>query len=147
MEAVEVNAGAWYLRALRDDDRLSDVPALTLLGVDRPAEYVAATDRGWADESQLTWAVCVPTTGELAAVVAEVSAYVAADTSADAVTTADNAAPMRSMLMERPLHGLCRFRPNLCRRDAYFFQQMQEGFGGILVQPNSSSTGGSGYES
>ena len=69
MEAVEVNAGAWYLRALRDDDRLSDVPALTLLGVDGPADYVAATDAGWADESCLTWAVCVPTTGELAALI------------------------------------------------------------------------------
>ncbi|MGB3708557.1 hypothetical protein [Gordonia sp. (in: high G+C Gram-positive bacteria)] len=69
MEAVEINAGAWYLRALRDDDRLSDVPALTLLGIDDPAGYVRDTDAAWADESSLTWAICVPTTGELAALI------------------------------------------------------------------------------
>ncbi|EGD56614.1 hypothetical protein [Gordonia neofelifaecis] len=69
MEAVEVNAGAWYLRALRHDDRLSDVPALELLGVTDPVGYIRAADAGWADESGLTWAVCVPTTGELAAVI------------------------------------------------------------------------------
>ncbi|MBM7366662.1 hypothetical protein [Gordonia hydrophobica] len=69
MEAVEVNAGAWYLRALRNDDRLSDVPALTLLGVGDPAGYVADADAAWDDESRLIWAVCVPTTGELAALI------------------------------------------------------------------------------
>lgn len=69
MEAVEINAGAWYLRALRNDDRLSDVPALTLLDVADPVDYVRVTDAAWADESALTWAICVPTTGELAALV------------------------------------------------------------------------------
>ncbi|WP_026919211.1 hypothetical protein [Gordonia shandongensis] len=69
MEPVEVNAGAWYLRALRDDDRLSDVRALRLLGVPDPAAYVRSADRAWSDETALRWAVCVPTTGELAAVV------------------------------------------------------------------------------
>ncbi|MFT3899551.1 MAG: hypothetical protein QM728_04790 [Gordonia sp. (in: high G+C Gram-positive bacteria)] len=65
MEAVEINAGAWYLRALRDDDRVSDVPALADLGIDDPAAFVVAADEGWADESRFTWAVCEPTTGEL----------------------------------------------------------------------------------
>ncbi|MBY4569488.1 hypothetical protein ACN95_05525 [Gordonia sihwensis] len=69
MEAVEINAGAWYLRALRHDERLSDVPALELLGVGDPVEYIRAADAAWADESRLTWAVCVPTTGELAALI------------------------------------------------------------------------------
>lgn len=65
MEAVEINAGAWYLRALRNDERVSDVPALADLGIDDPAAFVAAADAGWADESRFSWAVCEPTTGEL----------------------------------------------------------------------------------
>ncbi|QKT06777.1 hypothetical protein HUN08_05895 [Gordonia sp. X0973] len=65
MEAVEINAGAWYLRALRDDDRVSDVPALADLGIDDPAAFVAGADAGWASETRFTWAVCEPTTGEL----------------------------------------------------------------------------------
>ncbi|GAA3048388.1 hypothetical protein GCM10010528_29500 [Gordonia defluvii] len=65
MEAVEINAGSWYLRALRDDDRLSDVPALSDLGIADPAAFVVAADAGWADETRFTWAVCEPTTGEL----------------------------------------------------------------------------------
>ncbi|GAA4673810.1 hypothetical protein [Gordonia humi] len=69
MEPVEVFAGAWYLRALRDDDRLSDVPALELLEVPDAAEYIRAADAGWADESRFVWAVCVPTTGETVALI------------------------------------------------------------------------------
>lgn len=69
MEPVEINAGTWYLRSLRADDRISDVPALTLLGVDNPSAYVAATDLGWADETVFVWAVCIPTTGELVALI------------------------------------------------------------------------------
>ncbi|GEE02037.1 hypothetical protein nbrc107696_24830 [Gordonia spumicola] len=69
MEPVEVNAGAWYLRALRDDDRLSDVPALSLLSVDEPADYIAASDADWASESRFVWAICVPTTGEAIALI------------------------------------------------------------------------------
>ncbi len=65
MEAVEINAGAWYLRALRNDERVSDVPALADLGIDDPAAFVAAADAGWADETRFSWAVCEPTTGEL----------------------------------------------------------------------------------
>ena len=69
MEPVEVFAGAWYLRALRDDDRLCDVPALELLGVAAPAEYIAAAAADWAAESRFVWAVCVPTTGETVALI------------------------------------------------------------------------------
>lgn len=74
IEPVEINAGAWYLRALRADGRLSDVPALADLGVADPAAYVAAAQP--ADEPddaeddapvRCVWAVCVPTTGELVA--------------------------------------------------------------------------------
>ena len=77
MTAVEINAGAWYLRALRHDDRLSDVPALADLGLPDPAGYVAGTAADnddalvrAADESvRCVWAVAEPTTGELVALV------------------------------------------------------------------------------
>ena len=75
MEPVEINAGAWYLRAPRDDDRLSDVPALADLfalhgrAPADPAGFVDEVHGGWRDESRFVWAVAVPTTGELAAVI------------------------------------------------------------------------------
>ncbi|OBJ72435.1 hypothetical protein A5643_05435 [Mycobacterium sp. 1274756.6] len=64
MEPVEINAGAWYLRAPRADDRVDDRVALADLGETDP-DYVAGVDRGWAAETRFTWAVCEPTTGEL----------------------------------------------------------------------------------
>lgn len=73
LSPVEINAGAWYLRALRADDRLSDVPALTDLGITDPAGYVAKTaepaERGEPDAVRCVWAVCIPTTGELVALI------------------------------------------------------------------------------
>ncbi|MFT4087281.1 MAG: hypothetical protein QM658_08980 [Gordonia sp. (in: high G+C Gram-positive bacteria)] len=69
MELVEINAGGWYLRALRDDDRISDVAALADLGVDDPSGYVAETEAGLAAGDRCVWAVCVPTTGELIALI------------------------------------------------------------------------------
>lgn len=65
MQPVEINAGSWYLRALRADDRLSDVPALADLGL--PASVVDEAERAWSAETACTWAVCEPTTGELVA--------------------------------------------------------------------------------
>jgi hypothetical protein len=55
MEPVEINAGAWYLRALRPDDRA----ALAELGE-------TDVDPGESDAAY-SWAVCEPTTGELLA--------------------------------------------------------------------------------
>jgi len=70
VQAVEINAGAWCLRALRGDDRLSDVPALTDLGLTDPAGYIAGADRPDADgDVRCVWAVCIPTTGELIALI------------------------------------------------------------------------------
>ncbi|WHU45333.1 hypothetical protein QNM97_14965 [Gordonia sp. L191] len=69
MEPVEINAGTWYLRGLRADERITDVPALSDLGVADPAAYVAATDAAWRDDTGYVWAVCEPTTGELLAVI------------------------------------------------------------------------------
>jgi hypothetical protein len=75
MDPVEINAGAWYLRALRDDERVTDVPALrtlhgaAILGGDSPAEAVVRAADGWRDGTRLSWAVCVPTTGEMVALI------------------------------------------------------------------------------
>src|SRR5689334_5797055 len=47
MEAIEINAGAWYLRALRADDRIDDRPALAAGGITDP-EYVTRRGAEWA---------------------------------------------------------------------------------------------------
>ncbi|GAY18968.1 hypothetical protein [Mycobacterium sp. shizuoka-1] len=66
MDPVEINAGTWYLRALRADDRIDDRPALADLGETDP-EYVSIRSAQWAAETGYSWAVCEPTTGELLA--------------------------------------------------------------------------------
>jgi hypothetical protein len=66
MDPVEINAGTWYLRALRADERIDDRPALADLGEMDP-DYVTRCTAGWASETGFTWAVCEPTTGELLA--------------------------------------------------------------------------------
>ena len=66
MEPVEINAGAWYLRALRADDRVDDRPALADLGEHR-ADHVNVLAAHWDSDTLYSWAVCEPTTGELLA--------------------------------------------------------------------------------
>jgi len=66
VEPVEINAGDWYLRGPRADDRVDDRASLAELGETDP-QYVARAAAGWADETRYTWAVCEPTTGELLA--------------------------------------------------------------------------------
>lgn len=66
MDPVEINAGAWYLRALRADDRIDDRPMLAELGEADP-EYVAMRTGQWVSGVCYSWAVCEPTTGELLA--------------------------------------------------------------------------------
>ncbi len=66
MEPIEINAGAWYLRALRADERVDDRPALREGGIDDPG-YVPERARQWAADEHCSWAVCEPTTGELLA--------------------------------------------------------------------------------
>ncbi len=66
MEPVEVNAGRWYLRALRSDERVDDRPALADGGIDDPG-YIARRSAQWLDDTHYSWAVCEPTTGELLA--------------------------------------------------------------------------------
>lgn len=66
MEPVEINAGAWYLRALRADDRVDDRPALADLGEHR-SDHVEHRAAQWDSKTLCSWAVCEPTTGELLA--------------------------------------------------------------------------------
>ncbi len=66
MDPVEINAGAWYLRALRADERIDDRPALAELGETDPY-YVDRCTAQWASATGYSWAVCEPTTGELLA--------------------------------------------------------------------------------
>lgn len=66
MEPVEINAGRWYLRALRADDRVDDTPALRAAGITDP-EYVRTREEQWAADEVYSWAVCVPETGEMVA--------------------------------------------------------------------------------
>ena len=66
MEPIEINAGAWYLRALRADDRIDDRPALAEMGESDPG-YVEKRAAQWDSDATYSWAVCEPTTGELLA--------------------------------------------------------------------------------
>ncbi|MEV4240035.1 MULTISPECIES: hypothetical protein [unclassified Nocardia] len=79
MEPVEINAGTWYLRALRADDRIDDRPALAAGGITDP-NYVTRRTEQWDDESHFSWAVCEPTTAEL---VAEIVVTPGADNTAE----------------------------------------------------------------
>ncbi|MQY23366.1 hypothetical protein [Nocardia macrotermitis] len=69
MEPVEINAGSWYLRALRADDRIDDRPALADGGITDP-DHVARRTLEWEQETGYSWAVCEPTTAELVAEIA-----------------------------------------------------------------------------
>jgi hypothetical protein len=66
VEPVEINAGAWYLRAPRADELIDDRPALATLGENDPG-YVARCAARWAADTGYSWAVCEPTTGEMLA--------------------------------------------------------------------------------
>jgi hypothetical protein len=66
VEPIEINAGAWYLRALRADTLMDDRPGLADLGETDP-DYVSRAADEWAGDVRYTWAVCEPTTGELLA--------------------------------------------------------------------------------
>jgi hypothetical protein len=90
VEPVEINAGPFYLRALRADERVDDRPALAALG-ETGGDAVAARERGWADATLLTWAACVQTD---VAMVAEIRCVVdggVGRVSARAVPGADRA--------------------------------------------------------
>lgn len=79
MDPVEINAGSWYLRALRADERVDDRPALRAAGL-APEDYVEIRQGQWSTDSAYSWAVCVPETGEM---IAEVELRPLAGTLAD----------------------------------------------------------------
>jgi RimJ/RimL family protein N-acetyltransferase len=81
VEPVEINAGKYYLRALRADDRVDDRPAvlagltdplsrqflshLRVTTMDEAGEYIARRMKQWSDETRCSWAVADPLTGDL----------------------------------------------------------------------------------
>ncbi|MGW5052834.1 GNAT family N-acetyltransferase [Actinokineospora sp. NPDC004072] len=81
MEPVEINAGKYYLRALRADDRIDDRPAV-LAGFSDPVSrrwlshvavhdlasagaYIEQRARDWAAGTRFSWAVADQLTGAL----------------------------------------------------------------------------------
>jgi RimJ/RimL family protein N-acetyltransferase len=83
VEPVEVNAGAYYLRAPRADDRIDDRPAVLAAFTDpetarwipeyrvatmtEAGEYIALRGREWREDRRCSWAVAEPSTGEMLA--------------------------------------------------------------------------------
>ena len=81
MEPVEINAGTYYLRQLRADDRIDDRLSLvdsfadselrrfvTRWRIDDVADataYVARRAEEWAQDERCSWAVAEPTSGDL----------------------------------------------------------------------------------
>ena len=80
MEPVEINAGEYYLRAFRDDDRVSDVAALVETYADEETKrymhrlaiedaqtaelFITMMNNGWAHDQRWSWAVCDAVTAE-----------------------------------------------------------------------------------
>ncbi|GAA1358058.1 GNAT family N-acetyltransferase [Saccharothrix algeriensis] len=81
MEPVDINAGEFYLRQLRSDDRVDDRAALVgggrFAAPGAAAAHIAERRRQWEEDETCSWAVCeqlsnaavgeiaVSTTGEL----------------------------------------------------------------------------------
>ena len=80
MEPVEINAGRYYLRQLRADDRIDDRPSILdaftdpisrrwishrIVDLAAAGDYVALRARQWADDERCSWAVADQNTGEL----------------------------------------------------------------------------------
>jgi RimJ/RimL family protein N-acetyltransferase len=112
MDAVEINAGSWYLRALRADDRVDDRPAVLASCRDpeirrwreRPpatqeaaGDYVRLCAQRWKHDEGYTWAVCEPTTGEMLGEI-ELAALDLATGTAEATCWALPAARGRGMI-------------------------------------------------
>ncbi|GAB2854446.1 GNAT family N-acetyltransferase [Lentzea nigeriaca] len=83
MEPVEINAGEYYLRAFRNDDRISDVQALVeiysdeetkrymnRMGIDDALSaqtFIMLMTNGWERNYRWSWAVCDAVTADMVA--------------------------------------------------------------------------------
>jgi RimJ/RimL family protein N-acetyltransferase len=83
VEPVEINAGEYYLRAFRNDDRVNDVPALIEIyadpetrrymnrlaidGVPSAETFIMLMTTGWTKDYRWSWAVCDAVTADLVA--------------------------------------------------------------------------------
>ncbi|MFC0544309.1 GNAT family N-acetyltransferase [Kutzneria chonburiensis] len=80
MEPVEINAGRFYLRQLRADDRIDDRPSILdaftdpvsrrwishrITDLAAAGDYVALRTRQWVDDERCSWAVADQNSGEL----------------------------------------------------------------------------------
>lgn len=80
MEPIEINAGTYYLRQFRADDRVDDRPALLsafadpavrrasqepVTNVDDAGAFIARRAEQWHADTGCHWAIAEPTTGEL----------------------------------------------------------------------------------
>jgi RimJ/RimL family protein N-acetyltransferase len=83
VEPVEINAGEYYLRAFRNDDRINDVPALVEIHSDEETKrymnrlvvddtlgaeiFIKMMTDGWERDFRWSWAVCEAVTADLVA--------------------------------------------------------------------------------
>ncbi|WP_158102556.1 GNAT family N-acetyltransferase [Lentzea kentuckyensis] len=83
MDPVEINAGEYYLRAFRHDDRISDVqaivdafadedtarylPRMAIDGAPAAESFLQFLANGWKYDFRWSWAVCDATTAEVLA--------------------------------------------------------------------------------
>ncbi|MFI9818248.1 GNAT family N-acetyltransferase [Saccharothrix variisporea] len=59
MEPVEINAGEYYLRQLRVDDRIDDRPALSRFATPEQARaHIERRANEWETDAGCSWAVC-----------------------------------------------------------------------------------------
>lgn len=83
MEPMELNAGRFHLRPLRNDDRVDDTPALTKAhGRGVYPEYFEDAAKDWAEDRAYRWAVAEQTNIDL---VAEVTVTLVGDDQAEVV--------------------------------------------------------------
>ncbi|WP_211440030.1 hypothetical protein [Corynebacterium glutamicum] len=66
MEPMELNGGRFYARKLTSDNRIDDVPALSLILPDA-AQFIADATTAWYQDTEYTWAICEQTSVELLA--------------------------------------------------------------------------------
>lgn len=63
---MELNGGRFYARKLTSDNRIDDVPALSLILPDA-AQFIADATTAWHEDTKYTWAICEQTSVELLA--------------------------------------------------------------------------------